>query len=381
MMMPKQRALAAFAHEPTDRIPVFHAGFSSSAGSVILGREAYVGGGIQQWREVAALWDGEDAHAEFLERSRRDALALTEALDQDVVRTAYWRMNTRPTEKLDEHTYLLGDRAAIWRVMRFDPATELFQVVDGNLPVSTLEDLEAEVEAEEAGLDRPPPGPEAFVDEIAALEAFPERAVRGRGAGINIDYKRPEWLEAVALRPDLAQRHFDVQKERALRQLAPQVELGLQLLAGGGDFASNQGPFYSPAFFRQAMLPRIKAVTDAIHELGCYHLYASDGDLWPVADDLFGTAGMDGFFEIDGRAGMDLRRLRERFPDLTLLGGGISSYILHLGTRDEVVTETRAAMEAAAELGSILVGCSNQIVAGTPPANIEAMVETMEQLR
>ncbi|MFH1569142.1 MAG: uroporphyrinogen decarboxylase family protein, partial [Gemmatimonadota bacterium] len=356
-------------------------GFSSWAGSIVLGREAYVGGGIQQWRESAALWDGEDAHAEFLERSRRDTLDLTEVLDQDLVRVLYWRMPTRPARKVDGNTYLYGDPEGEWQVMRFDPATELYQVVDrAPRPRQTADDLEREVEAEERGLERPPPGPEAYAAEVDAMAAFPNRAVRGRGAGINIDYRRPEWLEAIALRVDLVERHLEVQKQQALRSLPPQADLGLRLLAGGGDFASNQGPFYSPAFFHAAVMPRLRQVTEAYEARGCYLLYASDGNLWPVADDLFGAAGVHGYYEVDLRAGMDLRRLRERFPELTLLGG-ISSHTLHTGTRDEVVAETRAAMEAAAELGSVLVGCSNQIVAGTPPASIEAMVETIDRMR
>ena len=212
------------------------------------------------------------------------------------------------------------------------------------------------------------------------MAVFPDRAVRGRGAGINIDYKRPIWLEAIAMRPDLVERHFEVQKHHGIRIVGPQADLDLRLLAGGGDFASNKGPFYSPAFFRQAVLPRLREVTAACHERGCYLSYASDGDLWSVADDLFGAADMDGYYEIDGLAGMDLRRLRERFPHLTLMGG-INSATLHLGSREDVVAETRKAMEAAAELGSILVGCSNQIVAGTPAASIEAMVETIDAHR
>ena len=99
-----------------------------------------------------------------------------------------------------------------------------------------------------------------------------------------------------------------------------------------------------------------------------------------MADDLFGAANMDGFFEIDGRAGMDLRKLRERFPDLTLMGG-INSYTLHLGAREEVIAETRLAIEAALECGSILVGCSNYPVPQTPAENIEAMVETIDEYR
>jgi len=184
----------------------------------------------------------------------------------------------------------------------------------------------------------------------------------------------------IALRRDIVERLFDVQAERALRQLVPQAEMGLRLLAGGGDFASNQGPFYSPTFFREAMLPRLQRVTEAYHKLDCYLLYASDGNLWPVADDLFGASGIDGYYEIDDRAGMDLRKLRERFPKLTLMGG-LNSYTLHRGSREDVIAETRAAMEAARECDSILVGCSNQIVAGTPRENMEAMQETIDRYR
>ncbi|MBL7222239.1 MAG: hypothetical protein ISS72_00160, partial [Candidatus Brocadiae bacterium] len=88
----------------------------------------------------------------------------------------------------------------------------------------------------------------------------------------------------------------------------------------------------------------------------------------------------DAFYEVDLRAGMDLRRLRERFPHLTLLGG-ISSVTLHRGTRDDVVRETMAALDVARQLGSIMVGCSNLIVCQTPMENFWAMMETLWQNR
>ena len=380
-MTPKERALAAFEHRPTDRVPVFHSGLSSWAAGVIMGREAYVGGGIQQWREAVALWEGGDAHQEFLERSQRDAFDLTRALDQDIVRVLYWRMSEKPARRIDENMFMYGDPEEKWRVMRFDPDTELYQEVERSpRPEPSVDDLEREVERLEEGLRREPPGPDAFAAEAEALKEFPDRAVRGRGAGINVDYQRPIWLEAIALRPDLVDRLFDVQAEQALRALRPQAKMGLQLLAGGSDFASNQGPFYSPEFFHRAVLPRLQNVTGAYHRVDCYLLYASDGNLWAVADDLFGASGVDGYYEIDLRAGMDLRRLRERFPELTLLGG-ISSHTLHRGMLEEVIAETREAMQVAEELGSIIVGCSNQIVAQTPPENIEAMAETIDRYR
>ncbi len=380
-MTSKERAMAAFDHRPTDRVPVFHAGFSSRAASLALGREAYVGGGIQQWREARALWDGPDAHAEYVERSRRDAFDLTRVLDQDLVRTAYWRMAQRPARKIDERTYLYGDPDGDYRVMQVDPETELYQVIDESpRPEPTMEDLEREAEREEEALARSRPGSGGYETEREAMAAFPDREVRGGGLGLNIDYKRPIWLEAIALRPDLVARHFDAQAERAVRSVQPQKAVGLRLLAGGGDFASNKGPFYSPRFFHEVTLPRWKKIVDECHRHGCYALFASDGDLWPVADDLFGATGMDGFFEIDGRAGMDLRRLRERFPDLTLMGG-VSSHTLHTGTPEQVIAETLDAIQAAKEFGSILVGCSNQVVSQTPPENFWAMVKTIDENR
>ena len=45
-MLPKERIAAVFDHQPTDKVPIYQAGFSSRVASAVLGREAYVGGGI-----------------------------------------------------------------------------------------------------------------------------------------------------------------------------------------------------------------------------------------------------------------------------------------------------------------------------------------------
>ena len=53
-MLPKERVLATFNKEPTDKVLIHHLDFSGDAASVLLWREAYVGGGIQMWRETVA---------------------------------------------------------------------------------------------------------------------------------------------------------------------------------------------------------------------------------------------------------------------------------------------------------------------------------------
>ena len=380
-MLSRERVAAAFEQRPTDRTPTYQSGFSSRVASALLGREAYVGGGIQQWREARALWQGPEAHREFLERSQRDALELVALLDLDYVRPSYWRLNEKPTRRLDERTFLYGDPDGAYRVMRLDPATELYQVIDRRPPeASTLEELEREVEWAERALPDYSPSAGDFPEITAALQAYPDRAVPGAGIGISLPVNSTAWLVAVAERPDLVGHYLDVQVERAARTAQAMAELGVRCIHGGGDFASNRGPNYSPRAFRELMLPRLRRISDACHRLGLYHMFASDGNLWPVASDLFGASGVDAYYEIDRRAGMDLATLRQRFPRLTLLGN-ISSHTLHVGARDDVIAETMSCLEAAHEYGGIIVGASNQIVAQTPIENVVAMLEIIRDNR
>ena len=382
-MLPRERVAAIFEHEPTDRVPIYMGSCSSTVASAILGRaNACVGGGAPQFYEAQALWQGEEAHAAFLERAWRDANDLPRVLDLDYVRPSYWRLAEKPTRRIDERTFLYGDPDGAYRVMRFDPHTELYQVIDQQpAHAPTLDDLERQVAEMERRLPDYRPSEGLVAGTLRAMEEHGgRRAVQSGGVGVGIPYREQAWFEAVALRPDLVRRYLGVVAERACRNAEVLGRAGACYAHGGGDFAGHHGPNYSPRVFHELMLPALQRVSEACHRHGVYHMFASDGNLWPVADDLFGASGVDAYYEIEVRAGMDLRRLRERFPHLTLLGG-INSYTLHRGTRDEVVREALSALEVAKEMGSIMVGCSNQVVAGTPMENFWAMMETLWENR
>jgi hypothetical protein len=379
-MKPVERVHAACEHRPYDRVPTYHASFSSWAASIVLGREAYVGSGIQQWREATALWNGEDAHREFVERTRRDTIDLGNVLDLDMVRVSYWRETEKPTWRIDENTFLYGVQDGDWRVMRFDPGTELYQEVDHSpRPETTHQDLKEELDRTECALEGYRPTPESFPEVLWGLEAYDgARAIPARGFTIGVPYSSVAWIEAVAARPDLVGRLLDLQVARARRIVEAVSSLGIRPAFGGLDLATNAGPIYAPRAFRELVVPRLRLIVDACRRLGMFFFFASDGNLWPIANDLFPE--VDGYFEIDRRAGMDLRLLRERYPHLTLVGN-ISSHTLHAGTRGEVVEETLSCLQVARECGSVIVGCSNQIVCGTPEENLMAMLETIRENR
>ncbi|MGD9497246.1 MAG: uroporphyrinogen decarboxylase family protein [Armatimonadota bacterium] len=362
-------------------MPIYCAGMHGRIADHVLGRDAHYGFGRQAFREALARWHGPDAHAEFLARTFEDTLAWNEALDLDLVFVGGGRHAARPTRLIDEHTLLFGDESASWYVMRFDPETELFQRVDGS-PVTeqTLEDLDAIVDAAEREAEAYAPTPDDFPLQKYAVEHLGERReVFGAGIMVYVPRERA-WLEAMLLRPELVLRWTMALAKRAVKNARVMAQMGLWVLFGGGDFAGKNGPLYSPASFARCMSPAVREISRGCDEAGVLHMFASDGDLWPVADELFGRCGVHGYHEIDRRAGMDLERLRDRFPELRLMGG-IASETLHLGTPEEVRHECLTALDVARRRGRVLVGVSNTVVAPTPFRNFDIMVETLHEYR
>jgi len=382
-MTGRERVEAVLKGRPLDRMPVMHMSFSSRVASAILGREAHVGGGIQQYRESVALWNGPDAHAQYLERCRRDAIDIALAFGHDMVRPGYWRLRKKPSARIDELTFRYDNPDGSWEIRRLDPPTELYNVIDASSRAKplALEDLGRAAEAEERAAEEHSPKESDFEDvRFALAEVGKTLAVRAAAPWTCIPPEEPAWLEATMLMPDLVARYLDAQLKVSLKNIPVVAGMGAKMLFGGGDFASNTGPMYSPKVFRELMLPRLRAVSDECHRLGAWHLFGSDGNVWAVAEDLYGRSGVDGHYEFDRRAGMSPPEVHAKYPRLAMFGN-ISSHTLHTGSVDDVVRETRECLDEARATGRVVTGCSNIIISETPMANVEAMMKTMEKYR
>ncbi|MFH2068198.1 MAG: uroporphyrinogen decarboxylase family protein [Candidatus Omnitrophota bacterium] len=380
-MNSKERFEAVLLKKKTDKIPVNHRGFSSKAASYIIGREAYVGGGIQQWRESKSLFEG--WHEEFLERSFRDAVDLSLATRQDMIRPGYWRLPKKPTGKIDENTYLYAcGEEKDWEVLRFNPESEQANTFPRLPRETTIDDLKKEVNDNDKKVASYQPSESDFAESIKAQGLYLDKyAVEVGGVGVGIPARNANiWMEMMLLDPGVVEAHINQQVETARRNVAFLSKYKFRYFLGGGDFASENGPFYSPPLFRKLILPGIKKVSEICHEYGGYHFFASDGNLWPVSQYLFGESGTDVYFEIDRKAGMDLELLRQRFPNLSLLGN-ISSWTLARGTKETVRQEVLSCLETAKKYGGIIAGVSNYILAETPPENMDTLLETIEKER
>ena len=113
-MTGRQRIAAAFAAEPTDRVPIFEQTVFSNVASAALGRPLDIGGGELRYREVCAWLQGQAAHAQFVEKMLQDVAWLYREVGYDMVRMP-WRETRQSSKRIDEHTFLFGDREDVWR--------------------------------------------------------------------------------------------------------------------------------------------------------------------------------------------------------------------------------------------------------------------------
>lgn len=390
-MTSRERILATIRGEPVDKIPVYHLQFSGHAASVILGRpDVCIGGGHNQWLEINARWNGPDAHEEFVAQCEEDAVAVTRACGMDLLRLDYWRWGERPARKIDDSTFLFGDPDGAWYTVTYDSETELLtrenggvqsppKAAEGPEPWSEewlREEVERAEEKAAAHSDLPEPDPVVK----ARVEKYPDYLIRHGGGSVRLSMSDPLQLMATALHPDLFARLLMARAQMLAQQIPALAQAGLEVNITGGDFCSARAPCVSPDTFRHIVVPALKHHVEACHKHGMFYFYNSDGNFWPVAEDMFNTAGVDGWLETDRSAGMDLRRLRERFPHATIQGN-IRVQVVHRGNPDDVRREVRECMQVAHDLGGIIVGTSNLIMPGTPPENIETLLKTIEETR
>ena len=151
-----ERVLKTLRFEEPDRVPFFEQGVASNVASEVLGREALTGGGAFRRLGVEAAIAGSDACAEYQERYFADWCALLETLEFDVA-TLPWAGGGIPSAKLDENTYLYGNRDGAYAVLRFDPVSDTMHTVDSSLRgAGGLREVEMEIRAMAEGhADRP----------------------------------------------------------------------------------------------------------------------------------------------------------------------------------------------------------------------------------
>ena len=161
-------------------------------------------------------------------------------------------------------------------------------------------------------------------------------------------------------------------------QLALQ-EGGVDCVQISDDWGSNNALLISPEDFRQFFIPYFKRMVEGIKALGIPVIMHNDGRLWDILDDLV-DCGIDGLHPIERAAGMDLKKVKERYPGkLTPIGNVNNKVTMTSPNPDDVRREVMECIRAAGKNGGYIISTDHSIHDMIPVENVKCLIDTVHK--
>ncbi len=175
-------------------------------------------------------------------------------------------------------------------------------------------------------------------------------------------------------RPKLARKFMDKIAKASLGMIKIMIEAGVEVIFITDDYADCNTPFMTIKQFREFELPNIARVVNLAKKHGIPVLKHSDGNLYPILDDMI-DAGINGIHPIEPGT-MDLAEVKQKYGSkLCILGNVDCRYVLPFGSEEDVRRDVRRCIDAAAEGGGYVLASSNSIHANCKVENVYTMVD------
>ena len=151
------------------------------------------------------------------------------------------------------------------------------------------------------------------------------------------------------------------------------IDTGANAIIVPGDLAGEDTTIISPRHYREYIRPYHKELVDHAHSKGVKIVKHSDGNIWPILDDLL-AVGFDGIHPIQPQC-MDIAEVKEHLRGRACVLGNIDCRnLLPFGTEEEVTRSVKETIEMAAPGGGYIISSSNSIHPGCKAENYIAMV-------
>lgn len=181
--------------------------------------------------------------------------------------------------------------------------------------------------------------------------------------------------------PDRLLDELDRRCSSAIESIRYLVGAGAEIIFMCSDYCFNQGPFLSPPMFRRFVTPFINRQVAAIREAGAFAVQHTDGNLWPIMDQLL-ESRPHALHSIDPMAGMDIREVRRHVGRDVCLMGNVDCSRLQSGTHEEIEASARYCLEHGPIDGTGYVFCSsNCIFKGVPLESYRTMLDARQAWR
>lgn len=150
---------------------------------------------------------------------------------------------------------------------------------------------------------------------------------------------------------------------------------GVDVFQISDDWGGTNGLLISPEHFGEFFMKPFKKLVQGLKDLGAPVIMHNDGQIWDVLDDLVAT-GINGFHPVEKSAGMDLKRVKERYEGkLCPVGNVNNKTTMATGTPEEVVAEVKECVKFAALGGGFIISTDHSLHDDIPSENVYALIE------
>mgnify|MGYP001055553280 CR=1 FL=1 len=174
--------------------------------------------------------------------------------------------------------------------------------------------------------------------------------------------------------PELIIDILKTMKDMAIKVYERVFEIvNFDVLSVHEDLAGKSGPLVGPKQIQEFIKPYYRGIWDYVSNNNCtIFSQDSDGDITSVIDSFI-DCGVTTFYPCEPAAGMDIVKIREKYPKLSLKGG-IDKFVL-LGTKNDILRELEYKMNGCTRKGGTIFALDHRIPNGTPIENYRYYVE------
>jgi len=219
--------------------------------------------------------------------------------------------------------------------------------------------------------------------------AFRRKKIGNRALGVGFECEGVFWMPDGDKIMDFSVRLYEdpgsIQAEARLKcdkakeTFRRLVDAGADLLLGTWDMGFNTQPFVSPDKFEEIVVPYMTELVDHSHGLGKQLMIHSDGCLTPILDQIYKT-GIDGYQSVDPQGFMDIKKVREKYPDWLLMGN-VECAMLQDTNEEKIRKSVRYCMEHGGIGKPYILSTSNCIYKGMPVDSYKVMLDEYRKMK
>ena len=143
------------------------------------------------------------------------------------------------------------------------------------------------------------------------------------------------------------------------------------------DLSGKNGPMLAPAHFDEFVGAYYRKLVPFVKSHGVKHVFVdTDGDFWSLIPNLL-DSGIEGFLPMDVNAGMDIVKLREKFPQTKLIGGFNKLVLAH--GKEAIDREIERILPVIRQ-GGYIPGNDHQVPPAVPMKNYIYYVEKLKSV-